>query len=147
NDFAVNDVDPRVARVVAESLVFELRKLERTNVISFDEVRAMMNLEAEKQTLGCSKDDSCLAQIADALGVDYLVTGTLAHVGDTHVFGLRLLDQSAASAERSVNKVLPAQNGAEFLGEIGPAVETLFPDVPIRAGQTRGISPEIAKRL
>lgn len=147
NDFAVNDVDERVAQVVAESLVFELRKLERTNVISFEEVRQMMNLEAEKQAMGCSGDESCLAQIADALGVDYLVTGTLARVGDTHVFGLRLIDQAAASAERTINKVLPANNGVEFLGEVGPAVETLFPDVPLRAGQTRGISPEQVRRL
>jgi TolB-like protein len=147
NDFAVNDVDERVAQVVAESLVFELRKLERTSVISFEEVRQMMNLEAEKQAMGCSGDESCLAQIADALGVDYLVTGTLARVGDTHVFGLRLIDQAAASAERTVNKVLPAGNGVEFLGEVGPAVETLLPDVPRRPGQTRGISPEQVRRL
>lgn len=147
NDFSVADVDERIAQVVAESLVFELRKLERTNVISFEEVRQMLNLEAEKQSMGCTSDESCLAQIADALGVDYLVTGTLAHVGDTHVFGLRLLDQSAAAAERTVNKVLPADNGVEFLGEIGPAVETLFPDVPLRPGQTRGISAEQARRL
>ena len=75
------------------------------------------------------------------------MTGTLARVGDTHVFGVRLIDQSAASTRLTVNKVLPAGNGLEFLGEIGPAVETMFPDVPMRPGQTRGISPELARRL
>lgn len=147
NDFSVTDVDPRVAQLVAESLVFELRKLERTSVISFEEVRQMLNLEAEKQSLGCSSEESCLAQLADALGVDYLVTGTLAKVGETHVFGLRLIDQSAAATKLTVNKVLPAGNGVEFLGEIGPAVQALFPEVPLRDGQTRGISPELARRL
>jgi TolB-like protein len=146
NDFAISEVNSRVSRVVAESLVFELRKLERTSVISFEEVRQMLDLEAGKQAVGCS-DDSCLSQIADALGVDYLVTGTLAKVGDTHVLGLRLIDQAAATAERSVNKVLPAGSGVEFLGEIGPAVEVLFPGVPLRPGESRGIAPELAKRL
>lgn len=147
NDLVVTDVDPRTARVVAESLVYELRKLERMNVISFDEVRQMLNLESEKQALGCTSNEECLAQIADALGVDYLVTGTLAKVGDTHVFSLKLLNQTEASAQLSVNKVVPAGSGVEFLGEIGPAVETLFPDVPLRKGETRGISPELARRL
>jgi TolB-like protein len=146
-DFAVTDVDAQIARVVAESLVHELRKLERTNVISFEEVRQMLNLEAEKQTLGCESDSSCLAQIADALGVDFLITGTLAKVGDNHVFGLRLLNQASASAELGVNKVMPAGNGVELLAEIGPAVEALLPQVPLKAGQTRGISPEQARRL
>ncbi len=147
NDLAVSGVSPRVAQIVAESLVFELRKLDRTTVTSFDEVRQMLSLEAEKQSLGCESNDDCLAQIADALGVDYLVTGTLAKVGDNHVFGLRLINQSAAAAEVSVNKVLVAGSGAEFLGEVGPAVEALFPTTPLRQGQTRGISAEMAKRL
>lgn len=147
NDFTVTDVDPHVARIVAESLVFELRKLERTNVISFDEVREMLNLEAEKQAMGCTNEESCLAQIADALGVDYLVTGTLAKVGENHVFALRLINQTAASTELSVNKLVPAGTGVELLAEVGPAVEVLFPGIPLKAGATRGISPELARRL
>lgn len=147
NDLAVSGVSPRIAQIVAESLVYELRKLDRTTVTSFDEVRQMLSLEAEKQSLGCESSDDCLAQIADALGVDYLITGTLAKVGDTHVFGLRLINQSAAAAELSFNKVLVAGSGTEFLGEIGPAVETLFPSTPLRGGQSRGISAEMARRL
>ena len=147
SDFEVSGVEPRVARIVAESLVFEVRKLERMSVISFGEVRQMMNLESEKQVMGCSSEESCLSQIADALGVDYLVVGTLTKVGDTHVFGLRMLNQTSATAATSVNKVVPAGSSIEFLGEIGPAVKTLFPDVPLRVGETRGISPELAKRL
>lgn len=147
NDLAVSGVSERTAQIVAESLVFELRKLERTSVTSFEEVRQMLSLEAEKESLGCDNNADCLAQVADALGVDYLVTGTLAKVGDTHVFGLRLINQTAATAEVTVNKVLVAGSGTEFLGEIGPAVATLFPDTPLRAGQTRGISAEMARRL
>jgi TolB-like protein len=147
NDVAVDGVDPRVARVVAEGLLFELRKLERTNVISFDEVRQMLNLEAEKQAMGCESSESCLAQIADALGVDYLLLVSLARVGDTHVFGVRLLDQQNAAAAATFNKVLPAGNGVEFLGEVGPAIEALFPTVPLRTGQTRGVAEEQARRL
>jgi hypothetical protein len=110
------------------------------------EIRQMLDLEAEKQTLGC-ETDSCLAEIADAVGVDVLVTGTLAKVGDESVFGLKRIDQREAKVTGTVTKRLVPAGGEEFLAAIGPAVEELFPDVALRSGVTRGVPPEAALRL
>jgi hypothetical protein len=146
-DLSLSDVDEKVARVVYESLLAELRKLSRASVIGMDEIRAMLDLEAQKQAVGCESDESCLADIAGALGADVLVIGTLAKVGEQHVFGLRRIDQRSASVAGGVSKQMAAGNGEEFLGAIGPAVLELFPHRPLRPGATRGVTKEAAKRL
>lgn len=45
-------IEPHVGRVVTSSVVEELRKLQRVSVISMDEVRAMLDREAQKQLMG-----------------------------------------------------------------------------------------------
>src|SRR5687768_3532635 len=62
NDLAADGVPKRVARVVTESLVVEMRKLRRIVVVSMGEVREVLEMEARKQLLGCSSE-SCLADI------------------------------------------------------------------------------------
>jgi hypothetical protein len=146
-DFQVDGVDERVARVVNASLLAELRKLSRVSVIGMDEIRAMLDLEAQKQAVGCDEDDSCLAEIAGALGADVLVIGTLAKVGDQHVFGMRRVDQRTASVAGGVNKSMAAKDGEEFLAALGPAVAELFPERALRKGVERGVSTEAVRRL
>jgi hypothetical protein len=146
-DLEAETIPQRVAAVFTESMLFELRKLERTNVVSFEEIRRMLDLEAEKAAMGCDEENSCLAEIADALGADALLAGSLARVGDNHVITLKRIDQSEATAAQSFNKVLPAGSGEELLAEVGPAIEQLFPEVPLRPGQTRGVSKDVARRI
>lgn len=146
-DFELSGVEPRMGRVVTDSVVAELRKLQHTSVIGMDEVRAMLDLEAQKQLVGCEADESCLAEIADALGVDVLIIGTLARLEDQSIFGLRRIDQRRAQVVGTVNQRLVPANGEEFLAAVGPAVAEVFPDVPLRPGKTRGVDPEMALRL
>lgn len=143
-DLERSGVDGRLVRIVTDSLLVELRKLKRVDVVGMDEIRAMLELEADKQILGCEEDTSCLAEIADALGVDALVVGTLASVADASVFGLKRIEQKTATTSGSVNYRLEPNDGEEFLAAVGRAVEELFPDVPLKDGETRGVSEEMA---
>lgn len=106
----------------------------------------MLDVEAQKQLVGCD-DDSCLSEIADSLGVDGVVVGSLARIGDEHIFGLRRIDQRQAKSLGQVTKRFVAENGEEFLAAIGPAIEELFPEHALRAGQTRGVAVEVGRRL
>lgn len=139
-------VDARTALVVTEALVAELRKLQRTSVVSMDEVKQMLDHEAQKQLVGCS-DESCLAEIADSLGVDGLVVGTLARLQDEHIVGVKRLDQRAGAVVGSATRRLEAGDGSELLAAVGPLVEELFPDVPLRPGAKRGVDEAIVLRL
>lgn len=145
-DLEATDVPARTVSIVTDALVVELRKLRGLSVVSMDEVRAMLAHEAEKQTLGCA-DESCLAEIADALGVDTLITGSIAVVGEETVIGLRRIDQRAASTTARLNRRLQRADGTEVLAAIGPLVEEMYPDLPLLPGQTRGVSDVVALRL
>lgn len=147
-EMKVDGIDERVGRVVTDAVVAEVRKLQRVSVVSMDEVKAMLDHEAQKQLTGCA-DDSCIAEIADSLGVDGIIIGTLAKIGDDHVFGLRRIDQRAAASLGQVSQRLQAGNGEEFLAMVGPAIEQLFPEPAhaLRAGQKRGVSEEVALRI
>lgn len=136
----------RVADVVTASIVAELRKLDGLSVIGMDEVRAMLDLEAQKQLVGCG-DDSCLAEIAAALGVDIVIVGSIATVGDESVFGLRRIEQATATVKGQVNQRLVPADGEEFLGVVGASIEALFPDHALKKGASRGVAPEMAVRL
>lgn len=142
-----DDLPERTGRIVADNLVAELRKLGGISVVSMDEVRAMLQMESERQLLGCSDDSSCLSEIADALGADVVVSGGIATLDGARVFSLRRVDQRRAVVTGQVEERLVAAGGEELLAAIGPAIEKLFPEVSLKAGSTRGVPRERARLL
>jgi hypothetical protein len=125
----------------------EMRKLQRVSAIGMDEIRDMLSHEANKQFMGCEENEACLAEIAGALGVDELVSGSLSKVEGSHVMVIRRIDQNRAKVVGTVDKRLKAESGQEFLAAVGPSVEELFPEYPVREGLSRGVPRDVALRL
>ncbi len=146
-DLSTDGVEPRVGRFVTDAFVAELRKLEGISVVAMDEVRAMLDHEANKDMIGCSEGASCMSEIGDALGVEWCVVGSLATVGDNSVMTVRRIDQAAARAVGSLSEKLVPAGGEEFLALVGPSIEQLFSDRPVKAGAVRGVPQETARRL
>jgi hypothetical protein len=143
---AIDVDDAALSRVLTDAVVAELRKLQRVGVIGIDEVQAMLDLEAQKQLAGCD-ESSCIDEIAAALGADILVVGSVARVDEEVVFELKRLEQTQGRADGSVTQRLRAAGGEESLAMVGPAIETLFDDFPLRDGLVRGVAPELGLRL
>lgn len=147
-DLEAEGIEANLSRVVTDSLLQEVRKLEGVSAIGMDEIRDMLSFEADKQMLGCEDDESCLAEIAGALGVDDLITGKISQVDEgSAVFLIRRIDQGRAEVAGVVNRRLKVGSGEEFLATVGPAVEELFPQRPIREGEQRGVPKEMALKL
>lgn len=91
-DLATHGVDERLGKNLTQLLSLELKKFDGLSVISRDEVQTMLRFEAEKQMLKCTSDTSCLVEIGGALGVDYLVSGSVGRLGDAFVIILKLMD-------------------------------------------------------
>lgn len=153
----VGGVAPQVARIAEQALLAEVRKLQRSSVLSYDEVQTMLDHEAQQQLLGCS-ESSCLAEIAEALGADVLITGSLIAVDQQVQVAWKRIEPSSASVTHTYTQrvlittgdgvVTGASAGAEeILSLIGPAVEALFPDLPLRPNAKRGVDPAITRRL
>ncbi len=145
-DLSSDGVDDKVRKLVEAALLEELRKLRKVSVAGMDEVRRMLAFEEQKLLAGCD-ENTCLSDIAGALGVETLVTGSLARVGEQTVIGLKRIDQENAEVVTAYTQRLTPAGGEEFLAVLGDAVQTLFPDVPLRHGEVRGVSPEIAALL
>lgn len=146
-DFELQGIESNIGTVVTDSMLAEIRKLQGVAAIGMDEIRDMLSHEANKQMLGCEADDTCLAEIAGALGVDNLLTGKLSKVGDSHVLLVRRMDQARAKVAGTVNKRLKAGSGQEFLLAVGPSIEELFPERNLKPGNERGVPKEVALRL
>jgi hypothetical protein len=139
-------IEPRIGMVVTDSLLAEVRKMEGVTAIGMDEIADMLSHEANKQLLGCD-DESCLAEIAGALGVDDIVTGKLTQVGNGRTMLVRRINQGRAEVVGSVSKRLESGSGEEFLAAVGPVVQELYPSKGLRSGQARGVADEVAMRL
>jgi hypothetical protein len=94
NDSASSDA----ARFVRDELTTSLaRAATGVEVTSIEELRRAMALEGEKQQAGCA-DESCVAEIAQAMGAEYVVFGDVAVLGALTVAHVTLQDVRAARA-------------------------------------------------
>lgn len=83
--FTTVDVSEGKGALVSEHLATQLIE-QGLRVSTPRDISAVLGLERQKQLLGC-RDDSCIAELAGALGVSDVVNGELARVDD----GYRLL--------------------------------------------------------
>ncbi len=140
--------DVRLGRLLTDQLVVEIRKLGGASVIGMTEIKAMLDHEAAKAMTGCEEDESCLADIAGALGVDVIVIGSVAKVGNEHVVGMRRIDQrNAKVAGQYQQRITDDGTGQALMAAIGAAVEEMFGDMPLKEGQSRGVSDAVLYRL
>lgn len=94
---ASEGVNDKTAEAVSESIAAEVRKQPNVQVMTRQELGAVMTLERQKQLLGC-QNDACAAEIAGALDVDRAVAGSVAKLGESWTVHLALLDARKAQA-------------------------------------------------
>jgi hypothetical protein len=135
----------RLRAIFTSALVGEIRKLDGVSVVGLDEVKALIEHAADRQMVGCD-EAGCMAELADALGADLVITARLAVVDESHVIAFRKLDAVTAKVD-GVDKRFDKGNGEEFLAAIGPAVAELFADKQLLAGRERGVDKELGRRL
>lgn len=96
-------VTPDVGQLLDDRIAFLVGRFRNLRTISDDDVKTLLDVEAEKQVMGCSDDSSCLAEIAEALGADLVLSGRLGRLADRISLTLSLLDSSDAISVARVN--------------------------------------------
>lgn len=110
---------------------------EGLSVTTSSELAAVLGLERQKQLLGCASDQSaCLTELANALGVDGLVTGSLARVGDGYRLDVKIV--AAADARHLGSDTVTAATMPALLGEMEGSAGRLAEQVHA----TLGIAPD-----
>ncbi len=125
--------DAELAKGLTGVIAGELAKSPALEVLSSADIRRVVELEGDKAAMGCAAE-SCLAEIANALGARFVVFGELARIEGTYVFSATLYDSEQGRAASRV--VRRAKSAAELLDAapgatrelVGPAVFGLSPD-------------------
>jgi hypothetical protein len=75
-------------------------------VITRSDIRAMLRMEQDKMLLGCT-DEACMAEIGGALGVPYMIFGTLSRMGGSWLLTMRALDVNRVVVIAAVSRQVP----------------------------------------
>lgn len=96
-NLSVTGVDQGYASVFTEYLGEQL-EARGAEVITENEIRALIGIERQKQLMGCSEDEgSCMAELADALGAEVVLLGDVSKVGSVIQVNVKLLDAQKAA--------------------------------------------------
>src|SRR5512140_539571 len=102
---AVEGVPGKTAEALTEAVSAEVRRRSGGQVITQREIAALLSLEQQKAMLGC-QNDSCIAEIGGALGVDRMVAGDLSRLGESWLLHLKLLDPAKAQVLKAADRRL-----------------------------------------
>lgn len=128
-----NGVNRDSADLLTENLVQEIRRARAfSRVVSAKEIETVLGLEQRKQMMNCS-DSSCVAELADSLGVDFVLAGTVGRLGEYTVLNLQLVSAKTGVAVGSVSEKFHQRSEAALLEAVPPAVTSLLNE----AGLTR----------
>src|ERR1044071_8453666 len=83
--------DPKLAAALSDVIQGVYAKDVRRKVIGRDDIARVLDLEAQKQSMGCDSD-KCLAEIGQALDAQRIVTGSLDKIGDGYMVTMTEID-------------------------------------------------------
>jgi TolB-like protein len=123
---AQRGVDASLAEMISEATLSQLRVTRRfKSVIGSSDVAAMISAEQQKQALGCD-EDSCLAQLGGALGVPYLLMGSLGRVGSRYMLNIKLLAVEDAKVAGRITQMFATEDA--IINGLGLSLTALLSD-------------------
>jgi hypothetical protein len=143
---AVHGVPDSLAQVLNESFLVALKESGKLgNVVGGSDLRAMLDLEQQKQALGCG-DDGCLAELGGALGVPYLFYTSLAKVGSNFVMHFKIM--AVEESKVVVRGMRTASDEDKLLGLpqilVSEAMTKMFGGAPSAPAASTAVSVEKA---
>lgn len=123
-DLAGEDgVDAGTLSTLTGIISAELADYRAIDVMANADVRRMLELEGQKQSVGCG-DASCLAEIAGAMGARLVVFGSAGKLGETLVVHLNLYD--SVKAQSVGRQFVEAKDVAALPGLLRPKLRALL---------------------
>lgn len=121
-EFRAEGVEPGTANLIMDVVTSAFSKTNRFDVKSGDDIAELINLEAGKEALGCD-DASCMAEIAGAMGAEYVVSGRIGKLGSTYVLKIAVFNPQEG---RTVGQeAIQSKSLDELPARLEPIVEKL----------------------
>ncbi len=131
---SAGEVDPKVAEAIGESVTAEVAARGYFEPISAGEIATLLGVERQRQLLGCG-DDSCMTEIASALGAPYVMSGSLTKLEGIFQLNLQVVDSQKARTLGRSTKIARDFEGLRSLipYAVAEACGTPLPPPPSRA--------------
>lgn len=100
-----------LAHTLGAIVAFDLEETGRFKVISRDDLAGMLRARQQQELLGC-ETAACQSDIANAVDVKRIVTGSLGKLGAKYVVSLSLIDTGKAETLRRTMETVPAKEEA-----------------------------------
>jgi TolB-like protein len=132
-DFAATDIDRKFASQATDGAVLGVHKLKMFDVISGDDIRAMLDQQQMKDAISC-ENTSCLADLGGALDARYMISGKIAKTAAGVQVNVTLMDVYNARAVGREQRTIT--NLAKLSEEISGATRKLFNPILAASGGT-----------
>lgn len=135
-------VTEQMAGAVSTALTGELRALNAAQIVTSSELSAVLGVEREKELLGCSTN-SCLAELAGALNVDQIITGSLAKIGQSWILQVNRVDAKNGTAVASATRRKKGGDVDDVLDDLPGVAKELFAGMSAQA-RVAAVTPPTA---
>jgi hypothetical protein len=140
------EADAEAAKLLNRVIADELEDLGRFEVMTTADLKRQVELESEREILGCNTDESsCLSELADALGADFVVGGDIGKLGAQYVVTISAFD--SVRARSFGREVIQADKLEEMPARIRLAIRQVFPADKLDEIAPLAARPSIAPTL
>jgi hypothetical protein len=96
-DLRPQSVDKATTELLTSAVGVVASRHPSVTVLTSADLRKLISVEEDKQLAGCAdQSESCMAEIASALGAEFVVYGDVGRLGDATTVTLNLVDTTAA---------------------------------------------------
>jgi TolB-like protein len=135
-DIRALGTDAAKAELLSEVALTEAASIPGVDVIGKSDINSIVGFEKQKQVMGCAEDSTCLAEIGGALGVDYILVGSLGGLGDLFRIDLKLVDAKRAKVRARIGVTVEGKE-SRLVAAIQKAIHDLV-------GPMSGDAPAVA---
>ncbi|MGI5865326.1 MAG: hypothetical protein ACOX6T_25175 [Myxococcales bacterium] len=118
-------VTDKVAASITEVATSEVRRIPGVQLLTQQEVGTLIGFDRQRAMLGC-QEDSCVAEVGGALGVEHLVFGTISKLGESWLVTFKLMDVKNAKMLAQADRRIRNGTVDDVLDAMAPMVKELF---------------------
>jgi hypothetical protein len=132
------DTSPAVVSLIQDRLLVASRRHSaQYAVLGASDMQRLLDVNAAQQAIDCNVE-SCMSDVADALGAPQLITGQLGRIGDTWLFTLTRIDRKTMEPVTRVSRETRGSSPEGLLSQLEGAMDEVL-QVP--APPAKPISP------
>ncbi len=121
-----------LAGSLSDVVVAELRRNAGVEILTSEEISAILGHESDKAMLGCD-EISCLADLGGALGADELLAGSVAKLGTSWILHLKRIDVKEVKVVAQVDRRFKGGSIDDLLDALPAMTKELLAGAPLAA--------------